>query len=97
MSGVTHISFCPVGRITNGSEIAVPQSGSALSKQRPHANPQSGHKPEGRRSPSHHSESDTSRVRLPKMSFNHFECDEMAVFFFNESATDGSNVHAGRT
>lgn len=82
MSGVTHISFCPVGRITNGSEIAVPPSGSALSTQCSHANPQSGHKPEGWCSPSLHSESDTSRVCLPKMNSNHFECDKKALFLF---------------
>ncbi|KAK5868975.1 hypothetical protein PBY51_009942 [Eleginops maclovinus] len=46
--GVTHISFCPVGTITNGSEIAVPQSGSSLSNKCSHANQQS---PRGRRSP----------------------------------------------
>lgn len=46
--GVTRISFCPVGTKTNGPEIAVPQSGSALSNKCSHANQQS---PHGRRSP----------------------------------------------
>lgn len=45
VSRVTHISFCPVGKITNGFEIAVPQSGSSLLCS--HANPQSAHKPGG--------------------------------------------------
>lgn len=48
--GVSHIRSCPVGKITNGSEIAVPQSGSSLSNECSHANPQSPHKPNGRRS-----------------------------------------------
>ena len=45
VSGVIHIGFCPVGKITNGSEIAVPQTGSSLSSS--HANPQSAPKPGG--------------------------------------------------
>lgn len=49
--GVTHIRFCPVGKITNGSEIAVPQSGSSLSNKCSHANQQSPHKPHGWCSP----------------------------------------------
>lgn len=49
--GVTHIRFCPVGKITNGSEIAVPQSGSSLLNKCSHANRQSPHKPHGWCSP----------------------------------------------
>lgn len=35
--GVTHIRFNPVGKITNGSKIAVPESGSSLSNEYSHA------------------------------------------------------------
>lgn len=45
--GVTCIRLCPVGKITNGSEIAVPQSGSSLWNKCSHANQQSPHKPSG--------------------------------------------------
>lgn len=38
MGGAARIRFCPVGKITNGSEIAVPQSGSSLSGKCSHAN-----------------------------------------------------------
>lgn len=47
MRGVTNIGLCPVGKITNVSEIAVPQSGSSLSNECSHANQQSPHKPHG--------------------------------------------------
>lgn len=87
VSGVTHIRFCPVGKITNGSEIAVPQSGSALSKQCSHANPQSAHKPEGWGSPSLPSDSDTSRVCSPKMNSNHIECERKSLFLFENHET----------
>lgn len=60
---VTHISFCPVGKITNGSEIAVPQSGSSLLCS--HANPQSAHKPRGWCWPPFHLECDSSVVCVP--------------------------------
>lgn len=60
--GLAHISFCPVGKITNGSEIAVSPPGSSLSNKCSHANPQSAHKPEGWCSPSLRLESDTSAV-----------------------------------
>lgn len=46
--GVSHIRSCPVGNITNGSEIAVPKSGSSLSNKCSHANRQSPHKSNGR-------------------------------------------------
>lgn len=48
--GLTHIWSRPLGMITNGSEIAGPQSGSSLSNECSHANRQSPHKPLGRSS-----------------------------------------------
>lgn len=57
VGGVTCIRFCSVGKITNGSEIAVPQSGSSLSNKCSHANRQSPHKPHGWCSPYLHSRS----------------------------------------
>lgn len=49
--GATCIRYCPIGKITNGSKIAVPQSGSSLWNKCSHANWQSPHKPCGRSCP----------------------------------------------
>lgn len=50
VTGIAHIWPRPVEMITNGSEIAGPQTGSSLSNECSHANPQSPHKRLGRSS-----------------------------------------------